>query len=796
MKLQFKKLLFKKFLKKSYGPITISITVVIFASALYAFAVLRSVPDVNLLSQNRVAESTKIYDRTGKVLLYELYGEQRRTVVSPEQIPDIVRKATLAVEDRNFYDHAAVDWKSIARAMLANIQNVSVVQGGSTITQQLAKKAFLTDDRTLSRKLKELVISYNLEKRYSKDEILNLYLNQIPYGANAYGIEAAAKTYFAKSAIDLTVAEAALLASLPKAPSYYSPWGIHVTELIERKDRTINQMKDAGFINEDEKKKTLAEKLEFIPQFTNIKAPHFVMFVQEYLANAYGDDFMRTGGLKVTTTLDWNLQQVAEKVVADGAKRNTELYQGTNAALVAQDSNTGNILALVGSRDYFDETIDGNFDVASQGLRQPGSSIKPFAYLSAFKKGFTPDTILFDVETEFDTTGDPERSYKPHNFDGEFRGPITMRNALAQSINVPSVKTLYLSGIDNVLTLLHVMGISTLNERNRYGLTLALGGGEIKLIDMIKAYSVLSQDGVLHNQATILSVQDKNGKMLELYKDKKEQVTDSEHVRMVNDILSDTAARSPLFQNSIGLTVFPNQEVALKTGTTNDYRDAWTFGYTPSLVVGVWAGNNDNKPMQKKGGSILAAVPIWSAFMKEALKNAPFEPFPRPNAVLTDKPVLNGEYVVNNEVHTILYYINKKDPLGSPLQNPQTDSQFKNWEDAIIAWIGANPNFSMNHGNANSSSISPIELTNIKNGDFITSSPFMVNAHIRSMTDVTGIEIYVNDVLVKKDTILPSRDYDYSVTIQTPLEAQNKLTIKTVGMQGIIDTKEIIVFRR
>jgi membrane peptidoglycan carboxypeptidase len=360
------KLNFKKIIKRVYIPTAVGTTAVIFAGVLYAVTVLRSIPDVNLLSQNRVAESTKIYDRTSKVLLYELYGEQRRTVVTPDQIPDIVRKATLAVEDRNFYNHAAVDWKSVARAIIANIRNASVVQGGSTITQQLAKKAFLTDDRTLSRKLKELVISYNLEKRYSKDEILNLYLNQIPYGANAYGIESAAKTYFAKSAMELTIAETALLASLPKAPSYYSPWGTHVADLMARKDRTIGQMKDAGFITEDEKKKALKEHLEFVPQFTNIKAPHFVMLVQEYLSNAYGDDFMRTGGLKVTTTLDWDLQQVAEKAVADGAKRNTELYQGTNAALVAQDSNTGHVLALVGSRDYFDEKIDGNFDVASR----------------------------------------------------------------------------------------------------------------------------------------------------------------------------------------------------------------------------------------------------------------------------------------------------------------------------------------------------------------------------------------------------------------------------------------------
>ena len=449
----------------------------------------------------------------------------------------------------------------------------------------------------------------------------------------------------------------------------------------------------------------------------------------------------------------------------------------------------------MGSRGYFDKGIDGNFDVASQGLRQPGSSIKPFAYLAAFKKGFTPDTVLFDVETEFDTTGNPEKSYKPQDFNEHFSGPITMRNALAQSVNVPSVKTLYLAGIDNTLTLVRAMGISTLNERNRYGLTLALGGGEVKLIDMIKGYSVLSQDGVLHNQATILSVEDKTGKILEIYKDEKEQVTDAEHVRIINDVLSDTAARSPLFQNSLNLTIFPNQEVALKTGTTNDYRDAWTFGYTPSLVVGVWAGNNDNKPMQRHGGSILAAVPIWSAFMKTALQNAPFEPFPRPNARITDKPVLNGEYVVNNEVHTILYYVDKKNPLGPPPQNPQADSQFKNWEDGILAWIQANPLFLVNHGTVQSAGGDSVEITSIKNGDFVT-SPLTVSGSVRSMTDIISVETYINDILVKKDVVPPTKQYAFSGVFANPLETQNKITVKALGATGVIITKEIIIFKR
>ncbi len=791
-----KKGIYRKLMLRIAGIAGGLIFLAVSAAGIYVTTLVRALPDLSMLSDNRIAQSTKIYDRTGTVLLYELYGEEKRTIVPFSQIPDLVKKATIAIEDRNFYTHMAIDWKSIARAIVVNFTHAGVVQGGSTITQQLAKNAFLAPDRTVTRKIKELFLSYRLEKRYTKDEILELYLNQIPYGANAYGIEAAAQTYFNKSAKDLALPEIALLVSLPKAPSYYSPWGANVKEALVRKDQTLDQMRLVGFITEDEVVAAKKTPLSFALQSVAIKAPHFVMMVQAYLSQAYGEDLMRTGGLKVTTTLDWNLQQAAETAVEDGAKRNADLYKGRNAALVAEDPKTGQILALVGSRDYFDESIDGNFNVATQGLRQPGSSIKPFVYCAAFIKGFQPETVLFDVETEFDTTGDPERSYKPGNFDDTFRGPITMRSALAESINIPAVKTLYLAGTNAVIKLAHAAGITTLNEKNRYGLSLALGGGEVKLIDMVSAYSTLSQDGTHHAQSFILEVKDDNGKTLEKYKDQADQVIPPQQVRLVNDILSDEAARAPLFGASSNLTSFPGHEVAIKTGTTNDYRDAWAFGYTPAIVVGVWAGNSDNKPMEKRGGSILAAVPILSAFMKTALKDKPFEPFPHPDPVNSDKPAINGHYAINDEVHSILYYVNKKDPLGPVPENPYSDPQFKNWEQGIIEWIQKNPTFLTNLPAAASGQTQTvtIDLQSPKNGDFVP-SPFAVQANITSAENITSIEIYLNGILIGQTPTTPTRYYQYQVTIAAPLETQNKLTIRTITDKSSTD-KEIIIFRR
>lgn len=700
----------KRFLKIT-GFFLLILMGLAFFILMMAAKIAKELPSPEQFADRQINQSTKIYDRTGETLLYEIHGEEKRTIVPFEEIPDFVKQATISVEDREFYSHKAFDWRAIIRALFVNIIKGRVVQGGSTITQQLAKNAFLSPERTYERKLKELILAYWIEQRYSKDEILNLYLNQISYGANAYGIESASRTYFNKSAKDLNLAEAAILAALPKAPSYYSPWGSHKEELEQRKVYILEQMFKSGFIDEEEKERAGNSKIKFSEQNIGlIKAPHFVMMVKEFLVEKYGEEILEKGGLNVITTLDWKFQKAAEQTIEDGAKRNAELYDGRNAALVAQDPKTGQILALVGSKDYLAEPepigcepgktcqFEGNFNVASQALRQPGSAFKPLAYITAFQKGYSPETVVFDLPTEFSTYGNTcpltginffdnnSLCFHPENFDRQFRGPVNLRNALAQSINVPSVKVLYLAGINDSIKTAQNFGITTLTDPSRYGLSLVLGGGEVKLIDLVGAYSVFAQEGVKHRQAFILEVKNSQGKVLEKYLDQATQIIEPQYAKLINNILSDAEARSPLFQNSLNLTVFEGREAALKTGTTNDYRDAWTIGYTPSLIVGVWAGNNNNKPMQKQAGSILAAIPIWHDFMSKVLENYPVEFFNKAEQINQTKPMLNGEYIFNNETHNILYYINKNDPLGPQPSSPETDSQFWNWELPIKNW--------------------------------------------------------------------------------------------------------------
>jgi membrane peptidoglycan carboxypeptidase len=424
------------------------------------------------------------------------------------------------------------------------------------------------------------------------------------------------------------------------------------------------------------------------------------MAVENYLVQKYGENEVDNGGLKVITTLNWTLQQQAETAVTQGVARNTQLYKATNGALVAQDPTTGQILALVGSADYFDTANDGNFDVATQGLRQPGSSLKPFIYMTGFQMGYTPDTILFDVPTEFSTDSScpsvpnfsviNTKCFHPQDFEGTFAGPLSIRDALAQSVNVPAVKMLYLVGEKNAIQNAYNFGLTTLTDPANYGLSLVLGGGAVKLIDLTEAYSVLAQDGVHHTQTMVLSVQDANGNTLESYQDQTTQVADAQSVSLVNDILSDAAARAPLMGGSQNLTVFPGYDVALKTGTSNDYRDAWAMGYTPSLVVGVWAGNNDDTAMQRAGSSILAAVPMWNAFMVQALPEMPNTTFAQPNPTTATKPVLTGQYVIDGQVHDILYYVDKNDPTGPDPTNPAVDPQYNNWEIGVDNWAKAN----------------------------------------------------------------------------------------------------------
>ncbi|MDO8442681.1 MAG: PBP1A family penicillin-binding protein [bacterium] len=816
------------------------ILLIVALSLVFYIFIMKDLPNPSQFENRKIAESTRIYDRTGEVLLYEIHGDQKRTVISPEDIPMSARQAVLAIEDQTFYDHPAFDIKGIIRAFISNLTNRKIAQGGSTITQQLAKNSFLTSEKTITRKIKELILAIQLEQKYNKDEILNLYLNQSPFGGNTYGIQAASQAFYNKNAEDLDIAESALLASVLQAPTYYSPWGTRTKELFDRKDYVLDQMKKLGFITEKEMEAAQKEVLKFAPKSTGIKAPHFVLAIQEYLNNKYGESFVETAGLKVITTLDWKMQQLAEQAVKDGAERNRDLYQGYNAALVAQDGATGQVLALVGSKDYFgdpepencqpgkDCRFEGNFNVATQGLRQPGSTMKPFAYVTAFQKGYTPSTMLFDLPTEFaasnpscplnvDYTNENAECFHPQNFDPEFKGPIDLRNSLAQSINITSVKTLYLAGLNETLKTASDFGITTLTEKNRYGLSLVLGGGEVKLIDLVGAYSVFAQEGVKHQQTMILKISDSKNQTLEEYKNTNNRVMDAKYPIYINDILSDIEARSALLSSSLSLTLFPGHEVAMKTGTTNDYRDAWVVGYTPNFVVGVWAGNNNNDAMQKQGGSILAAIPTWSAFMREAIKDISPATFSKPEPILTKKEVLNGGFDINfqiggknyPQIHDILFYVNKKDPQGPYPENPQNDSQFENWEVPVLKWARENiSDFDLNYNKplpvgalnqTDSSDTQSIDISWIspKNGEFIkTVNSIAVNAEIAANFEINKIELYLNDVLInswqqsfgKKAILLHN-------FVPSAVESQNMLKVKVFDPIGNSLEKSIILFK-
>ncbi|MEN9621621.1 MAG: hypothetical protein RLZZ67_55 [Candidatus Parcubacteria bacterium] len=714
--------------KKDIAVVILSIFFLCFGAGTLWISSFR-LPDLSSFEQRKVSESTKIFDRTGKVLLYDLHDSIKRTILISADISPFIKKATVAIEDEDFYIHKGIKISSIMRAVLANVVSGGYSQGGSTITQQVVKNTLLTGDKTISRKLKEWVLAVKLDSALPKDTILTSYLNENPYGGNVYGVEEASKQFFSKTAKDITLAEAAYLAAIPQASTFYSPYGKNKEKLEARKNLVLKKMLDTAAINTTEYKNALKEKVVFQPQGRfGIKAPHFVFFVKDYLENILGKGSLDDGGYKVITTLDANLQEKAEDLVKTTALKNTTDFNATNAALIAINPHNGDILSMVGSRDYFDKIIDGQFNVAVAANRQPGSTMKPIIYAEAFNKGYTPETVLFDLQTSFSTTcdlegkpldpeGDPKQCYMPGNYDDNFRGPITLRDALAQSINIPAIKTLYLAGIKNSITLAKNMGITSLTNADQYGLTLVLGGGEVSLLEMTSAYGIFANDGVRVASRPVLQIFDSKGTEISIPSQRQNQVLPAETARTISSILSDNVARTPGYgPNSV--LHFPTRDVAAKTGTTNDSRDAWTVGYTPNLVVGVWAGNNDNSPMVKKvAGQIVA--PMWSSFMKQGLASVSDERFTPPNPAdpTTLKPVMKGIWqggktytidtiskklatdltppetrkdVAITSVHSILYWLNKADPLGAQPTNPQDDPQFERWEAPVRKWAEEN----------------------------------------------------------------------------------------------------------
>ncbi len=668
------------------------------------------------LTERAVTEASLIYDRTGEHELYRLYGEENRKVIPHDAIPDSMRQATIAAEDDRFYHHIGIDPFGILRSLKKNIEVGSRAQGGSTITQQLVRNTFLTREKTIKRKFLEIVLAIKIERHYTKDAILDYYLNEVPYGSNAYGIQSAAEIFFSKNASELTLDEAALLASLPKATTYYSPYGNNTEALVARQRSIITRLGSLGYYDHDTIAEALAtDTLSKLVDFReDIDAPHFVFYVREQLEQLYGSDTVRRGGLKVYTTLDYDMQKRAEEdVVAYGSQ--LPAHGASNAALVAVKPATGEVLAMVGSLDYFDKKNDGEVNVALR-LRQPGSSFKPIVYAAGFEKGYQPETLLYDVPTSFGPDGSG-KEYRPQNYNLRYNGLVPVRKALAGSLNVPAVKMLYLVGMDNAIDFAEKLGITTLTQRKRYGLSLVLGGGEVKLLEETAAFAVFANDGVRAPVHGIARVVDAGGK--EIYTAQQpDRVINEEVARKVNSILSDNDARTFIFGTNPSLT-FTDKKVAVKTGTTQDFRDAWTVGYTPEIAVGVWVGNNDNRQMRGGADGSFVAAPLWRTFIERELQSLPDTPFHDYQKIEARIPMVTGmqpsggsddaqyisiaggkkissskarkmnpdklaeRYRATYDRHSILYYIDKDQPLNEEARPNYSDPMFGRWEAAV-----------------------------------------------------------------------------------------------------------------
>ncbi len=783
----------------------------------------RDLPNPNSLTERTISQTTKIYDRTGEHILYEIFGDENRTLVRMQEgfcddgseldldeqgIPLFAAQATVAAEDHSFCEHSGFDVKGFVRAVLQNLIGNRV--GGSTLTQQLVKNAILSSEKTITRKAKELILSLELERRYTKDELLQIYLNEIPYGSTYYGIEAASQNYFNKSVHELTLAQAATLASLPKATTFYLN---NPDRLQVRRDYVLGEMLDLGFITQEEHDMAILEATPVEVSLTNIDAPHFVLYVKELLEETYGRSAVEQGGLKVVTTLDFDMQMIAEEEVLKGVDENRERYGLTNSALVAIDPKTGHILSMVGSKDYFDDEIDGQVNVATR-LRQPGSSFKPIVFTKAFEMGYTPNTVLWDVETTFPTvTG----NYTPQNYDGGESGPIRARDALQRSLNIPAVKMVYLVGVENALDFATSLGYTSFDDHSAFGLSLVLGGGEVQLLEHTNAYATFANEGVHNDTAAILRVEDSDGTVLEEWKEREgKRVIETNVARTTSHVLSDNAARTPVFGAASYLQL-GERPVAAKTGTTNDYRDGWLMGYTPSLAVGVWVGNNDNTAMNKAGGSI-GAGPIWSGFMTRVHQGKPIEYFTSPVIEATGKNILDGsigsttvvvdrasgklatEYTPDSyreertyaQYHSILHYVDRADPRGPVPEQPEDDEMYAPWEVAIQTWIikketetgvdivNEDPPTEEDdlHVPKNFPSVS---ITSPDNNEDLDTRSFTISVSADAQRGVSRVEFYIDGQYLGSDTSSP---WSLSTTIPSSI-SRGVHTLKAVAYDDI-----------
>jgi 1A family penicillin-binding protein len=628
--------------------------------------VLKDLPEPKSLATQVVQLSTKIYDRNGQ-LLYKIYENQNRTLVKLPEIPQTLKNATLSIEDKNFYNHPGISLRGIARAVYRNLFR-GAKAGGSTITQQLVKNVFLSSERSYQRKLKEIVLAVKVEREFTKDQILEMYFNQVGYGGTAYGVEEASRLYFGKSVKDLNLSESALLAGLPASPTVYSPFGAHPEYALERKQEVLRLMYQNKFITYQEFQEALKTEITYATPQIDIKAPHFVMYVKNILAQKYGHEAVERGGMEVHTTLDLGIQESAQQIVGNELETLAPLRISNGAALIT-NPKTGEILAMVGSKDYFDINHQGNFNVTT-AARQPGSAIKPIMYSLALENGYTPATLIEDSPITYKSVGSPP--YTPKNYDNRYHGKVTLRTALASSYNIPAVKTLASLGVDKLVEKGRNLGLTTWINPQNYGLSLTLGGGEVKMTDLATAYGTIANLGEKVELNPILKVVDHKGRTLEenFCATNPNDLCTNEIVinpgvaYQLIDILSDNTARAPAFGTRSTL-VIPDKSVAVKTGTTNNLKDNWTVGFTSEFLVATWVGNNDNSPMSYVASGITGASPIWQKIMFSLIKDRPNLPYSPPEGIIATEicTLTNSKSCNECPSKRIEYFIRGTEPL-------------------------------------------------------------------------------------------------------------------------------------
>jgi len=746
--------------------------------------------------------STKILDRNGKAL-YDIFIDQRRTPIELKDVPDYLKQATIAIEDKNFYEHEGFDPFGMIRG-LSRLVTRGRAQGGSTLTQQLVKNVLLTPERTIIRKIKEFILSVQIERKYSKDEILQMYLNEAPYGGTAWGVEAATEIYYGKVVNDLNLVESAILAGLPQRPSFYSPYSTHPEAYIERTQQVLRRMREDNYIDEEQEKNALEEleNFEFIEKGSTFKAPHFVQYVQGILEDRYGEQVVEQGGLKVTTTLDLELQEEAQEIVAEEIAEVENKYHITNGAAVVINPETGEILAMVGSKKFDDPDYDGQVNV-TLSLRQPGSSIKPITYVTALKKGYSPSTLIMDVPTEFDA-GAGQPPYKPENYDGSHRGPIQLRYALGNSVNVAAVKMLALIGIRDTLETAYDLGINSLEPNqetlNRLGLSLTLGGGEVRLLELTSAYASFMNKGHRVQPTAILKIEDQDGKVLEENKPEiGKRVLTPEQAYMMFDILSDNEARIAVFGPNSELRI-PGRQVAVKTGTTNDKRDNWTIGGNSQSLVGVWVGNNDNSKMLKVASGVMGASPIWRRIILETLSGKAAITQEVPGGIVTAavdtvsgyaahdgfpsriEKFIDGTQPGEDPVHVKLKVCKSDGKLATPSdiasgnydekeffvfkeEDPTAGPDEENkWQKGILEWLSGQPDPKYHPPSEYCGTANPVnvDFESPKDHDSNLSNSLTIKFKADSTTKIVLVELEIDDDKVRSYSSPP---YTHDVTL-------------------------------